>query len=101
VWASLRRALKACGLPESLTLYDCGRATFASQWVLGGGSMEKLAKILGHASVTTTERRYSRMRPDMIRPSELAALDVDLSRTGGVVIDITARRAAVGPVGAR
>jgi integrase len=97
---SLRRALKACGLPETLTLYDCGRATFASHWVLGGGSMEKLAKILGHASVTTTERSYSRMRPDMIRPAELAALDVDLARAGGAVIDMGAHRAQPGQLGA-
>ncbi len=94
----LRDALKACDLPAELTLYDCGRATFASQWVLGGGSMEKLAKVLGHASVTTTEASYSRMRPEMVRPSELSALDVDLSRPGGEVLDMAAHRGAtMGP----
>jgi integrase len=92
VMVDLRDALKACGLPAELTLYDCGRATFASQWVLGGGSMEKLAKVLGHASVTTTEASYSRMRPEMVRPSELSALDVDLSRPGGSVVDIATAR---------
>jgi hypothetical protein len=88
VIADLRDALKAWELPADLTLNDCGRATFASQWVLGGGSMEKVAKILGHAAVTTTEASYSRMRPEMIRPIDLSALDVDLSRPGGVVIEM-------------
>lgn len=97
VHEQLRAGLKACDLPEDLTLYDCGRATFASQWVLGGGSMEKLAKILGHASVTTTEASYSRMRPDMIRPAALATFDVDLSQpVGAAVIDLAAHRIADG-----
>jgi integrase len=98
VHRDLRDALKACELPAELTLYDCGRATFASQWVLGGGSMEKLAKILGHASVTTTEASYSRMRPEMVRPAELSALDVDLSRPGAAVLEMAAHRGVmVGP----
>jgi hypothetical protein len=52
--------------------------------------------------VTTTEASYSRMRPEMIRPAELSALDIDLTRPVGKLIDMAAHRSvrggtAVGP----
>jgi len=92
VHAHLRKALKACGLPETLTLYHCTRHTFASQWVMGGGSIEQLRLILGHSSVTTTER-YAHLRTDLFRPSDLQAISVDLSRPAGAVLDLAAHRA--------
>lgn len=59
--------------------------------VLGGGSIEKLQVILGHASVTTSQR-YAHLRADMFRTGDLPALGVDLSREGGAVIDMAAHR---------
>ena len=40
----------------ALTWYQATRHTFASQFVLAGGSIEKLSKLMGHSRVTTTER---------------------------------------------
>jgi len=91
VQTKVRDALEACRLPRTLSVYQVTRHTYASQFVLGGGSIEKLQVILGHASVTTTQR-YAHLRPDMLRPEDLPALRVDLSRAGGDVIDLASRR---------
>jgi hypothetical protein len=37
---------------------------FASQWVMNGGSIEKLKTLLGHYSVVMTER-YAHLRPEL------------------------------------
>lgn len=87
--AQLRKALRSCGLPETMTVYSATRHTFAAQWVLGGGSIEKLREVLGHASVTTTER-YAHLRTDLFRESDLRAVAVDLSRPGGQVLQLRA-----------
>jgi integrase len=60
---------------ERLTWYQATRHTFASQWVLNGGSIEKLAAILGHSSTWVTER-YAHIKPDLF-------LDAELGRLGG------------------
>jgi integrase len=39
------------------------RHTFASHWVMGGGDIFKLQRILGHQSVTMTQR-YAHLAPD-------------------------------------
>ncbi|MBI3180921.1 MAG: tyrosine-type recombinase/integrase [Myxococcales bacterium] len=56
---------------------EATRHTFASQWVLAGGSIEKLKEILGHYSVVVTER-YTHLRPDLFADRELGAIAVDL-----------------------
>lgn len=84
----LSGALKACKLP-ALSLYESGRHTFASHFVLGGGSIEHLAKILGHASSRTSER-YSHLRPEMLSVPNLLS-DGDLSRGRGAVLNIARR----------
>ncbi len=94
VHAAFAKALVACKLPP-LTLYQAGRHTYASQFVLGGGSIEKLQAILGHASVVTSQR-YAHLRPDLLRPSDLPALSVKLSREGGDVVELAAHRNAEG-----
>lgn len=43
--------------------------TFGSQWVLSGGSIEKLKEILGHYPVVVTER-YAHLRPDLFPASD-------------------------------
>jgi integrase len=96
VHEKLREALRLCELPETLTLYQCTRHTYGAQHVMGGGSLATLREILGHSSVTVTER-YGHLRPDLFTSDDLLKFDRDLSRAGGAVIDLAARRAdAVG-----
>ncbi|MGA8892364.1 MAG: site-specific integrase [Anaeromyxobacteraceae bacterium] len=61
-----------------LRWYQATRHTFASQWVLAGGSIEKLKEILGHYSVVMTER-YAHLRPDLFSARDLAIIDLDLN----------------------
>jgi integrase len=83
----LREALKVVkyaptawtpGDPGALTWYRATRHTFASHWVLAGGSLATLACILGHASVTITERHYVHLRPDAYADRDLTTIAVDL-----------------------
>jgi hypothetical protein len=57
--------------------YEATRHTFASHWVLSGGSIEKLKEILGHYSVVVTER-YTHLHPDLFADRELGTIAVDL-----------------------
>ena len=82
----LRAALKSCGLPP-LTWYEATRHTFASLWVLGGGSIELLSKILGHSSVAVTQH-YAHMKVDLFAESAFAAMTVDLSQPAGDVVSL-------------
>lgn len=86
LWRHLGKALTKCKLP-GLTWYQATRHTFASQFVLGGGSIEKLSKIMGHASVTTTER-YAHLRTDLFRESDFDVVAVDLSTPGAKVVQL-------------
>jgi integrase len=52
------------------------RHTFASHWMMRGGNLFKLQKILGHQSIAMTER-YSHLAPNMYAE--------DYARFGGVV----------------
>lgn len=83
----LHTALTKCKLAK-LTWYQCTRHTFASQFVLGGGSIELLSKIMGHASVTTTEH-YSHLRPDLFSEKAFEAVTVDLSKPAGNVLSLS------------
>lgn len=56
-----------------LTFYQATRHTFASHWVMAGGSLEQLREILGHSSITTTER-YAHLRPEMFGAAAHARL---------------------------
>jgi integrase len=75
----LRPVLKALGLARpGLGWYEATRHTFASQWVLAGGSIEKLKEILGHYSVVMTER-YVHLKPDLFSPKDMAVIALDLA----------------------
>jgi hypothetical protein len=50
--------------------------------------LELLRTLMGHSSVTTTER-YSHLRPDMFAESAFRAMDVDLSQPAGDVVRIS------------
>jgi integrase len=58
-----KRAVDHAGLPPQLRLHDL-RHTFASLWLIDGGDIFKLSRILGHSSVTITERTYAHLKPD-------------------------------------
>ncbi len=71
----IKKVLSKLDLP-SLTWYQATRHTFASQWVLGGGSLEKLREMMGHSTVQVTER-YAHLRVDLFAPTDLEMIRVD------------------------
>jgi site-specific recombinase XerD len=62
VRAPFKTALDHAGLPSTLRLHDL-RHTFASLYLADGGDIFKLCKILGHSSVSITERTYAHLMP--------------------------------------
>jgi len=74
----LRATLERLGLLRSgLGWYEATGHTFASQWVLSGGSIEKLKEMLGHYSVILTER-YAHLRPDLFPIADLGLIALEL-----------------------
>jgi len=72
--------------------YEATRHTFASQWVLSGGSIEKLKEVLGHYSVIVTER-YAHLRTDLFPTADLGLIALDLGP--GNVVELRPEAAAV------
>ena len=60
---ALRAALARTGLDVTLRWHDL-RHTCASWWVLAGGDIFRLSKLLGHRSVVITERTYAHLAPE-------------------------------------
>jgi integrase len=58
-----KRALRRAQLDTSLRFHDL-RHSFASHWMSDGGDIFKLSKLLGHSSVTITEKIYAHLAPD-------------------------------------
>lgn len=58
---SFKTALRRAGI-RNFRFHDC-RHTFSSYWMMSGGDIYKLSKILGHSSVKVTER-YAHLSPD-------------------------------------
>ena len=56
------RCLERAGLPR-IRFHDT-RHSFAASWMMNGGNIYRLSKILGHSSVTVTER-YAHLAPDV------------------------------------
>ena len=109
LWDELRAALKGLGFPDAawtpgtdrtLTWYCATRHTFASHWVLAGGSLATLARILGHASVTITERHDVHLRPDAYADRDLGTIALDLRPSSGDVVPVTGGVREVAEVGA-
>lgn len=71
-----KTAREALTLPP-MTWYQATRHTFASQWVMNGGAIEKLKEILGHSTVQVTER-YAHLKTDLFGQRELGTIAVDL-----------------------
>jgi len=60
---TFKRVLRRSGLPYPLRFHDL-RHSFASAWMMRNGNLFRLQKILGHKSVTMTER-YAHLSPDI------------------------------------
>jgi integrase len=76
---NIHATLKRLGLERpGLGWYEATRHTFASQWVLEGGSIEVLKEILGHYSVVVTER-YTHLRPDLFADRERSTIPLALN----------------------
>lgn len=58
-----KQAVVRAGLDEALRFHDL-RHTMASHWVLDGGDIFRLSKILGHSSVKITEKTYAHLAPE-------------------------------------
>lgn len=57
-----KAAAKRAGLPLDLRIHDL-RHTFASLFLVDGGDIFKLSRILGHSTVAVTERYYAHLKP--------------------------------------
>ena len=67
-------ALEALDLARpGLDWYAATRHTFASHYVMAGGTLEELQVLLGHASITITQR-YSHLRHDLFPASRSGIL---------------------------
>ncbi len=96
----LREALKDCNLPTDLTWYQCTKHSYASAWVLNGGSLEHLAATLGHSSTQVTHR-YAHLKPDHLPAADRKLLAVDLTQGPAEVVSITPEGPETGAVGQR
>jgi integrase len=83
----LKLAVEACKL-RRLTWYQATRHTFASHFVQDGGSIEKLAMILGHDSITTT-LRYAHLAPGRFDQRDFGVACVDLSEAAAGYARVT------------
>jgi hypothetical protein len=72
----LDRALTSFKL-KRITWYEATRHTFASQWVLEGKPIGRLARMLGHTETEVTER-YAHLRPDLFPAEDRRALAIEL-----------------------
>jgi integrase len=81
---ALKAAAREVGLPAicdwEKPWYQATRHTYASQYVLAGGSLEQLSVLLGHSSTEVT-KRYAHLRPDALARADVDRIAVDL--TGG------------------
>lgn len=82
----LAKAMAACNLPK-MTLYSATRHTFASRWVMNGGSMELLGKILGHSSTAMTQH-YAHLQPDFFGAGAHDRVAATFSRDEGKVLPL-------------
>jgi integrase len=65
--SSFERARQLAGLGSDVTFHTL-RHTFGSWYVMNGGSLRVLQKLMGHRSIKTTER-YSHLSPEHINAS--------------------------------
>ena len=90
IWKQFKPAVERAGLDGRLRLHDL-RHSFASLFLLDGGDIFKLSRILGHSSVTITERTYAHLRPDAFE-EDYGRVRFAMPRDGAEVVAIGARR---------
>jgi integrase len=83
----LRQVLADLGLSplEPKPWYQATRHTFASHWVMGGGDIRELQRILGHSSLSDTER-YAHLAPGHWSKGAHDTIRVDLSPAGTAAV---------------
>lgn len=64
IGVALKSALKRAELDTAIRFHDL-RHTFASHWVMNGGDIFRLSKVLGHSSVVITQRTYAHLAPEV------------------------------------
>jgi integrase len=62
VWRAFKGALTRAGMDNEMSPHDL-RHTFATHYLINGGDIFRLSRILGHASVTETEKTYAHYDP--------------------------------------
>lgn len=81
--------------------YCATRHTYASQWVLAGGSREKLAKTMGHSTTEVTSR-YAHLRADLFTAEDRGLFAVNMTRKSGKVTKLPAPAGTVpGAIGSQ
>jgi integrase len=63
VQVAFKSALRRAGLDTKVRWHDL-RHTCASWWVLSGGDIFRLSRMLGHASVSITQKTYAHLAPE-------------------------------------
>lgn len=63
VTCAFKSALKRAQMDTSLRWHDL-RHTSASWWVMSGGDIFRLSKLMGHKSVKVTEKTYAHLAPE-------------------------------------
>jgi integrase len=91
----LRRVLVDLELSplEPKPWYQATRHTFASHWAMAGRPLRELQAILGHASITDTER-YAHLTPGFWADGVHGAIEVDLSASDAPVAQLPGAAAA-------
>jgi len=90
--AAVRAALQGLGLErDGLDFYRATRHTYASHYTLGGGSLDHLSALLGHASAEVT-LRYAHLRPQALAEADVARIHVDLVSPRGAVAVLNGQR---------
>jgi integrase len=76
-----------------LDFYRTTRHTYASHFVLAGGDLNHLAKLLGHTSTIVTQR-YAHLRPEALAAADVDRLVVDLVSPRGTVTRLDRHKTA-------
>lgn len=63
VTSAFKAALRRAGMDETMRWHDL-RHTGATWWVLGGGDVFRLSKLLGHRDVKVTQKTYAHWAPE-------------------------------------
>jgi len=87
---SFKTALRRAGI-RNFRFHDC-RHTFSSYWMMSGGDIYKLSKILGHSSVKVTER-YAHLSPDYGKDT-IESLGRRMSKTNDTLMTLGPKNTA-------